>query len=284
MTAPRTLEGLEGQAFWDQYSSIMGPDGLLTYRYIGSLGARAIDRHHAESTARMRRDLRGPAGILASALGIMSGDAAATIDDAIAIPAPVHSSLALLDDGDGVEEVHVRLEIAHEGRTQLVYRKVWEDAADPSRTLAVGTSVSVVVGPAPEGHEYVHPGPGMADSPSLPPLWAAFGARQVDPGTYELPELSMELGSTSASLHHGPIQIVMEAAAIDAAVGAAGGDRIRLSHWDVTYMRRGKAGPFRTSCEVVAVRPDAISCAAGLHDAGVGGRMIAFANAVFRRG
>src|SRR5678815_472230 len=94
MTGPRTLEGLEGKDFWDQYSSIMGPEGLLTYRYIGSTGARAIDRLHSESTALLRRDLRGPAGVLASALSIMGGDAASTIDDAIAIPAPVHSDLA----------------------------------------------------------------------------------------------------------------------------------------------------------------------------------------------
>ncbi len=34
-----------------------------------------------------------------------------------------------------MEEVRVRVEIAHEGRTQLVYRKRWEDAADPGREL-----------------------------------------------------------------------------------------------------------------------------------------------------
>ncbi len=282
MSAPRTLQGLEGQAFWDQYDSIMGPDGLLTYRYIGSTGATAIDRHHAESTALLRSDLRGAAGVLACALGIMGGDAASTIDDAIAIPAPVHTSLELLDDADGVREVRVRAEIAHEGRTQLVYRKRWEDADDPNRLLAVGTSVSVVLGPAPAGHHYVPPGPGVPDDPSLPPLWVAFGAQRRPDGAYELPELTMELGSTSASLHHGPIQVVLEAAATDAAVAAAPGP-LRLRHWDVTYVRRGKVGPFRTAVELVPSLGPTVVCSASLHDDGVDGRRIAFATAVFQR-
>jgi len=283
MTGPRSLEGLEGEAFWDQYASIMGPGGLLTYRYIGSTGATALDRHHSESTALVRHDMRGPAGILAAAYSIVGGDAASTIDDAIAIPAPVHVDLQVLDAGEGVAELRCRCEITHEGRTQLVYRKQWEDATDPTRVLAVGTSVSVVIGPAPQGHQYVPPGPGVPDSPSLPPLWEAFGARRTG-GGYELPELSMELGSTSASLHHGPIQVVLEAAATDAAMEAAGGDRLRTSHWDVTFVRKGKVGPFTTRAEVVTARPDSVTCSATLHDEGVEGRMIACATAVFQRG
>lgn len=286
MSTPRTLEGLEGQAFWDEYGKIMGPEGLLTYRYIGSTGARAIDRLHSESTARLRRDLRGPAGVLASALSIIGGDASSTIDDAIAIPAPTHAAIEVLDDGAGVDEVRCHVEIAQAGRTQMVYRKRWEDAADPRRVLAVGTTMSTVVGPAPEGHSYVSPGPGVPDSPDLPPLWAAFGARSLGDGTYELPKLSASLGSTSASLHHGPIQVVLEAACNDAAVAAiagAGGGGIRIAHWDVTYVRKGKVGPFRTGCEVVTVRPDSVVCGATLHDEGVDGRMVAFANAVFAR-
>jgi acyl-coenzyme A thioesterase PaaI-like protein len=283
MAGATSLEGLEGDAFWERYRSIMGPDGLLTYRYVGSHGAVALDRHHAESTARVRRDLRGPTGILASALSIMGGDAASAIDDAIAIPAPVHVTLVVLDDGAGVEDVRVRAEIAHEGRTQLVYRKRWEDAADPARVLAVGTSVSVVVGPAPEGHSYVPPGPGVPDDEHLPPLWAGFGARRRDDGAYELPELDAALGSTSASLHHGPTQVVLEAAAVDAATAAAGGDRLRLSHWDVTFTKKGKVGPFVAAAEVISARPDSVTCSAELRDEGVGDRVVAVATASFTR-
>jgi acyl-coenzyme A thioesterase PaaI-like protein len=282
VSGAKTLEGLGGDEFWEGYASIMGPDGLMTYRYIGG-GATALDRHTSVSTARLRRDMRGPAGLLAAPLEIVGGDCLSILDDAIAIPAPTECVLDILDDGVGVEEVRVHGEIAHEGRTQIFTRFRVEDAANPGRVLALGTNASVVVGPVPEGHRYVPPGPGVTDSPSLPPLWEAFGARRRTDGQYEIPELSVRLGSTSGSLHHGPTQVVLEAAATDAASGAAGTDALRVGHWSVIFVRRGKVGPFVTTTEVVSAGPDVIACQAALRDDGVGGRNIALATAVFRR-
>jgi acyl-coenzyme A thioesterase PaaI-like protein len=282
MSGASSLEGLDPEAFWERYAAILGPGGLITYRYVGSNGAVALDRHHAVSTARVRRDLRGSTGILAAALSIMGGDADSAIDDAIAIPAPVHLTMELLDDGAGVDEVRIHTEITYEGRTQLVYRKRWEDAADPGRLLAVGTSLGAVVGPAPPGHRYVPPGPGVADEPGMPALWEGFGAQRLPTGGYRLPPLDATLGSTSASLHQGPTQVVLEAAAIDAAAAAAGGHDLQTVHWDVSFVRRGKAGPFRTAAEVVGASAAAVTVRAELHDEGVDDRVVALATAVFR--
>ncbi len=282
MSPGKTLVGLEGDAFWAEYESIMGPNGLMTYRYIGSSGAVALDRHHSESTAVVRRDMRGPAGILAAALEIMGGDCLSVLDDAIAVPAPIHCSLGVLDRGDDVGEVRVRGEILHEGRSQIFTRFRVEAAAEPGRLLAVGTNTSVVVGPTPEGHRYVPPGPGVTDSPSLPPLAEAFGARRRSDGRYEIAGLTPQLGSTSASLHHGPTQVVLEAAATDAAIAAGGAD-LSITHWEVAFVATGKVGPFVTTAPVVSTGERAVGVETALVDEGRAGRTIAVSTAVFLR-
>ena len=123
----------------------------------------------------------------------------------------------------------------------------------------------------------------MGDSASLPPFWQAFGAEKRADGGYQIAELTVRLGSTSGSLHHGPTQVVLEAAATDAALGVAGGDRLQVSHWGVAFVRRGKVGPFVTSARITSAGPEVILCEAELHDDGVGGRTIAMATAAFRR-
>jgi acyl-coenzyme A thioesterase PaaI-like protein len=283
MSPGKTLLGLEGEAFWAEYEAIMGPEGLMTYRYIGSSGAVARDRHHSESTATVRRDMHGPAGILAAAFEIMGGDCLSVLDDAIAIPAPVKCSLGVVDPGKDVHEARIYGEIVHEGRTQIFTRFRVEDATHPGRVLALGTNHSVVMGPTPEGHRYVPPGPGVPDSPSLPLLYQAFGAERRPDGTYEIPQLTAQLGSTSGSLHHGPTQVILEAAATEAALEATGSGPLSLAHWDVVFVATGKVGPFVTDVELVTVGPSAVGCEVRLTDEGNGGRRIAAASAVFAR-
>ena len=205
--------------------------------------------------------MRGPAGLMAAPLEIMGGDCLSILDDAIAIPAPINCSLDIVDHGDGVQEVRVFGDIVYEGRTQMFTRFRIEAAAEPGRVLALGNNISVVVGPAPEGARYVHPGPGVGDSPGLPPFWQAFGAERRADGRYEIPQLTVRLGSTSGSLHHGPTQVLLEAAATDAAVEAAAGAPLTLGHWNVAFIRRGKVGPFVTSATVVSVGRPSWSCA-----------------------
>jgi acyl-coenzyme A thioesterase PaaI-like protein len=281
MSPGRTLVGKGGEAFWAEYEAIMGPEGLMTYRYIGSHGAVAKDRHHSESTVTVRRDMFGPAGMLAAALEIMGGDCLSVLDDAIAIPAPVQCSLGVLDPGEGVTETRVHGEIVHEGRSQMFTRFRIEDAHDPTRVLAVGDNTSVVIGPSPEGARYVPPGPGVPDSDALPTLAEAFGAVLRPDGRYEIPGLTPALGSTSASLHHGPTQVLLEAAATDAAVQAAAGAGLRLTHWNVAFVATGKVGPFVTSDAATWRTGDSIGCQVELVDEGNGGRRIASGAAVF---
>jgi hypothetical protein len=281
MGSTRTLVGLGGEDFWSQYEAIMGPEGLMTYRYVGSRGAVAHDPHHSSSTAVVRRDMRGPAGILAAAFEIVGGDCLSILDDAIAIPAPEQCTLGVVDAGEGVEEVAVHGEVVHAGRSQIFTAFRVSDAANPTRLLAVGSNISANLGPAPEGARYVPPGPGMPDSEALPPLWQAFGGERRADGAYAIAGLTPALGSTSASLHHGPTQVLLEAAATDAALEAAAGRSLRLSHWTVSFTARGTAGPFVTRIDAVAAGADGVGCQASLTDEGTG-RRIATASAAFR--
>jgi acyl-coenzyme A thioesterase PaaI-like protein len=282
MSNVRALQNADLDRFWDEFAEVMGgPDGLITYRYLGT-HAQAQDRHHATGTMRLRSDLRGPGGLLASPLAILVADTIGILDDAIAVPAPVHFDIAMLDGGEGVEEVKCIGEMYHEGRTQLFSRARIVDAGDEARVLALARDCGVVMAPAPDGYRYVDPGPGVPESESLPPLWQAFeGRRRVD-GRLEIPGLNSRIGSTSGSLHHGPTQVVLEAACSEAAVSSAGTDQLRIRNWYVAFVARGLAGPFETTTEVVSTTSDAVAVEATMRDAGRN-RTIASASAVFER-
>jgi acyl-coenzyme A thioesterase PaaI-like protein len=278
----RALQEVELDRFWNEFAEVMGgPEGLMTYRYLGT-HATAVDRHHATGTMRLRSDLRASVGLQAAPLLILAADTIGILDDAIAVPAPVHFDLALLDDGEGVAEVLCIGEMIHEGRSQLFSRARLVDAADHDRVLAIARDSGVVMAKAPEGYRYVDPGPGVPDSPSLPPLWQAFGVRRSEDRGMEIPELTSRIGSTSGSLHHGPTQVLLEAAATEAAVGAAGTDRLRMRQWYVTFVARGLLGPFVASTEVLHHRGATVAIDASLRDEGHG-RLIASATAVFER-
>jgi acyl-coenzyme A thioesterase PaaI-like protein len=213
---------------------------------------------------------------------ILVADTIGILDDAIAVPAPVHYELAVLDDGAGVDEILCIGEMVHEGRSQLFSRARIVDVADHDRVLAVTRHSGVVLAKAPDGYHYVDPGPGVPDSPSLPPLWQAFGAQRRPDGRLEIRELTGRIGSTSGSLHHGPTQIILETAATEAAVASAGTDQLRLRQWYVAFVARGLTGPFVASTEVIAGRDSTVAVDAMLFDEG-NGRLIASATAVFER-
>jgi acyl-coenzyme A thioesterase PaaI-like protein len=282
MTNVRALQSVELEKFWDEFTAVMGgPEGLMTYRYLGT-HAEAQDRHHATGSLRLRSDLRTNHGLLAAPLTILVADVIGILDDAIAVPAPTQIALEILDDGAGVEEVFCEGEMFHEGRAQLFSRARLLDAADHGRVLALCRDAGAVMAAAPEGYQYVDPGPGVPESPSLPPLWQAFGAQRRDDGRLEIPELTGRIGSTSGSLHHGPTQIVLETAASEAAAQAVGDDAFRIRHWHITFSARGTQGPFIAFPSVVTARDDVVAVEVDFRDEG-SGRLIAAASAVFQR-
>jgi acyl-coenzyme A thioesterase PaaI-like protein len=280
MASIKALQETELERFWDEFAAVMGgPDGLMTYRYLGT-HADAVDRHHATGYMKLRRDMRDPHGLQAAPLMILIADVIGILDDAIAVPAPTQMAVEILDEGTGVDEVWCEGRIIHEGRSQLFSTATVYDSSDRSRVLAVARDAGVVVAPAPEGYSYVDPGPGVPDSPDLPPLWQAFGAAEHGDGGLVIPELTSRIGSTSASLHHGVTHVVLEAASMRAAVDAGGADRVRLAHWHVSFTARGKAGPFVTSARAVAVSAHKVAVESELRE---GDRLIASSTATYDR-
>jgi hypothetical protein len=288
MSEIRDLRNVGSQDFWQAFETVMGSeDGLMTYRYLGTQTAQMGDRW--EGSMRIRRDLRNAAGgLLAAPLSIAVGDLAGIEGDAVSVPAPVMTSIHLLDRGADVRAVRVRLDqpgragrtISFSGSTVIV------DADNPDRILALTDGLGVRLAEVPAGAEggyrYVDPGPGVPDSADLPPLAEAFGARRTTSG-WELPELTGRIASTSGSLHHGPIQILLETAAWDLAAGSSGTDEMQIEEWTVMYRAAGRVGPFVTSGSVVGGGLDRLLASVSLHDEGHGDRLVATAYAAFRR-
>jgi len=278
------LQHASAAEFWERFEKVMGgPDGLMTYRYLGTRADLATGGR--EGTMRIRRDMRNPAGgLMAAPLSIALADVGGVHGDAVGVPAPVMTSVHMLDSGTDVGAIRVRSEgRGHQGRTlSFGSTAVVLDADNLDRVLAVTQGMSVQLAAAPEGYRYVDPGEGVPDSPELPPLYEAFGGRKTDEG-FELPELSQRIGSTSGSLHHGPIQIILEAAATELVSRVAGTDHLQMADWTVMYTARGKVGPFLTTGTVDVGELGRYSARMQLLDSGADGRLVATALALFAR-
>jgi hypothetical protein len=276
------LQHASSDEFWDRFKAVMGPDGLMTYRYLGSRSTVGADGA-VEGAMVIRRDMRNASGgLMAAPLSIALADAAGVRGDAVSVPAPVISSVHVLDAGTDVAEIRVRDSRIHDGRTMGFGEAEITDAADPERVIALTRGMGVKLAAAPPGYEYVDPGPGVPDSPELPPLHEAFGAQRHADGVWALPVLDARLGSTSGSLHHGATQVVLEAAAMELAA-AASDDRARqIEDWSVMFVARGTVGPFVTSGDVRVGGLGRVACRMTLRDEGNGNRVVASALAVFR--
>jgi hypothetical protein len=277
------LQHASSDEFWDRFKAVMGPDGLMTYRYLGSRSTVGADGT-VEGAMVIRRDMRNASGgLMAAPLSIALADAAGVHGDAVSVPAPVISSVHLLDAGTDVAEIRVRDSRIHDGRTMGFGQAEITDAAHPERVVALTRGMGVKLAAAPPGYAYVDPGPGVPDSPDLPPLHEAFGARRHPDGGWALPMLDARLGSTSGSLHHGATQVVLEAAAMELAAAASGDGARQIEDWTVMFVARGTVGPFVTSGDVRVGGLGRVACCMTLRDAGNGDRVVASALAVFRR-
>lgn len=234
---------------------------------------------------RLRSDLRTAGGLLAAPLGIALLDTAGINVDAIGRCAPTQIDVTVFDSAHDVAEVRIFGEIVREGRSQMFTQGRFEDAARPGRVIGFGTTSWAVMAPTPPGFVYVNPGPGVPDRPDLPAFVEAFGVaprRGADDGHgYELAGLSPQVGADS--LHQGPIQAMLEAAALDAARETAGTDAIYAEHTGTTIVQRGKTGPFVTTASVLAAGNQTVACRAELRDHGEGGRVVATGFSLYRR-
>ena len=158
-----------------------------------------------------------------------------------------------------------------------------------------GTGVSLGAAPSGSAPSISHQ---IFPEVDLPPLHVVFGARR-DPDGWRLPELTTRLASTSASLHLGPIHVVCEAAASEAAAavaapGSLGADRgeseqglelgavAQVEDLEVHFVAPGRKGPFFARAEAWSGPAGKVLTRFTLFDEGAEDAVIASGTAAFR--
>jgi hypothetical protein len=277
--------------YWERLRRLMGPEGLITYWYLG----RAFNQDVDPDTMCLRPDMRNPdGGVMAAPLAIAAPETGGW-KDREAVPAPMTYSLHILDPGHDVRAVRISRETVRRGRKVGFSRSRIIDADNPERLIALTSGTGVTLGAAPPGFRPVDLPPDLPDAP-LPPLTVVFGARRDSDG-WRLPELTTRLASTSASLHLGPIHVVCEAAASEAAQAAAGWvtdaargtsgqangeSALQVEDWEIHFTLPGKNGPFLVRTDAWHGPGGRLLSRFGLFDEGNGNAVVATGSAAFR--
>jgi hypothetical protein len=270
MTEPQTTRREAADPF-GEWASSRGV--LMSYSYLAS-APRPIDRTHAENLLKIRRDLRTPAGaVLAAPLAIAMLDAAGVNVDPVNILALTQVNVTVIDHGSRIETAFLAGRVATEARSQIFTEAAIYDAADRENLIGLGSANWSVICPTPEGFVYPQPGDGVDETGDIPPLWQAYTGRKRDDGLFEIPGLRPEIGAER--LHHGPMLVVSEAAAIEAGSRALGTDDVGVDQLTMTIVAPGRVGPFVAMPVSVGTSEAAAACRVELRDAGREDRLVA---------
>ena len=255
--------------------------GLLSYRYIGRTYS-SMDLGPADDTVTLRRDMRNATGgLLFAVLGIASPESG-HMSDLEAVPNPVIHSCQILDPGRDVRRIEIVSEELKRGRQMGYSRSKIVDADRPSRVLALIEGQGISIGTPPEGLEKMPVEPlNVVDTLDLPPLWQVFGGRRRADGRWTLPELTDRVASPDAALHIGPQFVILETAALDAATGIAGTERLQGVSCHVMFVARGKAGPFRVETEPILGADGVVAVRTVMHDEGAADRLTTVGSYLF---
>ena len=248
-------------------------DDLVSYRYLGCSSV-LIDREHAEGRMRIRGDMRTAAGaVLTAPVAIAMLDTAGINIDRFYHAACTHIDVHLVDVGLDVGELRTVGSVVREARTAVFTEARFEDAGVPGRLLGAGTVGWSIIGPTPPGFEYTNPGAGVEDAPDMPALPEAYEAHARPGGGYLIDGLSRRIGTEV--LHHGPILVSSEAAALDAVSASAGKAGLAVETASVRLVRAGKRGPFAVTAEVIGNVGSVYACRAEMRDEGSDGAVVA---------
>jgi hypothetical protein len=255
--------------------------GLLSYRYIGRRHGTMDAGADGDNVVQVRHDFRNTTGgLMVAPLAIASPEGGGRSDLEV-VPNPVIHCAQILDPAPDVKRIEICSENLKLGRQMGFSRSKIVDADNPDRVIAFTEGEGVSIGDVPEGLEKMPERPlDIVDSPDLPPLWKVFGASRRSDGHWSLPELAVEMASPDAALHIGPQHVVLETAAMDAAAGLTGTDRLQIRSWHVMFLARGKVGPFRVDTEAVAGADRLVGVRMVMVDEG-GSRAVTAASALF---
>jgi hypothetical protein len=263
---------------WEQFARAWV--ALRAYTYLGKRTPK-MDAGVERETMPLRHDMRNAAGGIMAAPLCIAAPEPWWLDDAC-VPAPVTMSYDVLDPARDVRRVEVLREVLSIGRQMGFTRSRIVDADHPSRVIALSSGSGVSLGDVPPGFAPVeNPVVELADSPDLPPLTQVFGIERAADGSRRIAKVTPALASPHAALHLGPINIALEAAAMDALEGATGRRDLQVRHWSVLMIKPGFVGPFVARAKVVPGRGGILGVEAAMRDEGAKGRVMATASAVF---
>lgn len=272
MTEPQPTRREAADPFGEWASS---KDVLMSYRYLAS-APRPVDRTHAENLLRIRHDLRTPGGaILAAPLAIAMLDVAGVNVDPVNILALTQVNLTIVDHGRRIGSAFMAGRVTTEARSQIFTEVAIYDAGDRDKLIGLGSANWSVICPTPGGFVYPEPGDGVDETGEIPPLWQAYTGRRRDDGLLEIPGLLPEIGAER--LHHGPMLVVTETAAVDAGARALGTDDVGVDQLTMTIVAPGRVGPFVAVPVSVGISDATAACRVELRDAGRGERIVATA-------
>jgi hypothetical protein len=255
---------------------------LQSYTYLGK-GTPFLDTGVEREIMPLRHDMRNSTGgVMAAPLCIASPEPWWRDDECV--PAPVTMAYDILDPAHDVRRIEVLREVVSIGRQMGFSRARIVDADDHERVIAMSSGSGVSLGDVPPGFFLVdNPVTVLEDSPDLPRLRDVFGVTDGPDGTLEIPRVTPALSSPHSALHLGPINIALEAAAMDELERITGSLDFQVEHWHVMFVKPGYIGPFRASATVVQTRGPLVGVEATMVDAGAGDRVIASVNGTFRR-
>jgi acyl-coenzyme A thioesterase PaaI-like protein len=255
---------------------------LQSYTYLGK-GTPYLDKGVTREIMPLRHDMRNSTGgVMAAPLCIAAPEPWWRDDECV--PAPVTMSYDILDPAHDVKRVEVLRNVISIGRQMGFSRARIVDADDHDRVIAISTGSGVSLGDVPPGFEPVdNPVTELADSAQLPSLRDVFGVVTTADGGVQIDRVTPELSSPHSALHLGPINIALEAAAMDALERGAGSTAFQVEHWTVMMVKPGYVGPFRARASVLGGRGPRFGVEATMIDHGHGDRIIATASASFRR-
>jgi acyl-coenzyme A thioesterase PaaI-like protein len=237
---------------------------LVSYRHFGTQSV-LVDRHHATGTMPMRPDMRASGGMLLAPLAIGMLDAAGNNMDRYYHLGLTQIDIHAFDGAPGTERIALASEVVREARTQVFTEVLLSDEAN-GRVIGHGSANWAIINPTPPGFTYTDPGPGPEYTVSMPPLTAVFDAQPAANGGYVIPCLTPRIGVDT--MHHGPILVVLEAAALDIANAEAGPGAVIPVALSCRIVRAGRKGPFKITSSLLSRNGDLISCRSVMRDEG----------------
>lgn len=265
---------------WDHFAKAWV--ALQSYTYLGK-GTPHLDAGVERETMPLRHDMRNSTGgVMAAPLCIAAPEPWWRDDECV--PAPVTMCYEILDPARDVKRVEVLREVIAIGRQMGFSRAHIVDADDHERVIAISSGSGVSLGDVPPGFTPVdNPVTELSDTADLPPLRDVFGVVPGPDGSVEIPKVTPALSSPHSALHLGPINIALEAAAMDELERVTGTVDFQVEQWHVMMVKPGYRGPFRAVARVVGQREPRVGIEATMTDEGAGGRVIATVSAAFRR-